>query len=232
MALLATPNAEERFNMIRDHNIEYLEKRIYIPGSEFQTVVITPPSGGATDTGGSVGADTGAPVTQEIGTSGIVGWQVGAAGDMFAHFFMVPYDLDSQRQIRFRVWWTQSSTTATDSITWIVTYTAITAETTALVTPVTALDTAITALDLSSGVANVVQATDYGIIAAQTLGDSVDALALRVEADAIGTFSANEPSFLGLEITYTPRMTAGNRALRTGRRLSTSLGTTLGTQVD
>lgn len=205
--------------MLRDFNIEWLEAKEFIDYSRFG-VVITPPSGGATDTGGSVGADTGAPVTQEVGTSGIVGWQVGAAGDMFATLWPA-YEVDITKQIRFRVVWSQSSTTATDTIDWIVTYTPLILETTAIVTPVTALSTAITLADASSGVANVVQGSSFGIINRNTLASTVWGLALRVEADAIGTFSANEVTMLGLEVRYTPRRAAGpRRNILGGRRLN------------
>jgi hypothetical protein len=205
--------------MIRDFNVEWLEKIEFIPYSQFG-MVITPASGGATDTGGTVGADTGAPVTLEVGTSGITGWAIGAAGDMFATVWPA-FQVDISKQIRFRAIYSQSSSTATDSITWIVTYTPLNLETTAIVTPVTALSTAIPALDLSSGVANVVQASGFGVLNRNTLADTTSYLALRVEADAIGTYSADEVTLHGLEIRYTPRLTAGpRRNLLGGKRLT------------
>jgi hypothetical protein len=205
--------------MIRDFNIEWLEQRVYIPAWNFQTFAIVGPSGGATDLGGANGAGAGAPVMTEIGATGITGGEIGANGDMFSTLWC-PSDVDITKQIRARVWWTQTSTTTTDTIDWIVTYTPIIAETTVLVDPVTALSTAITLADASSGVAARVQATAFGVLNRNTLADTVDLLALRVEADAIGTFSANEPLFLGLELRYTPRRTAGpRRNILGGRRL-------------
>lgn len=205
--------------MIRDYNIEWLERKEFIPAWHFQTWVATAPSGGATDLGGLVGADAGAPVTVEIGTSGIAGAPIGAAGDMFSTIWPV-FNVDSKKQMRFRVIWTQTSTTATDTVDWIVTYTPLILETTAIVAPVTALSTAVTLADASSGVANVIQGSAFGVLNRATLTDTTEFLSLRVEADAIGTFSADEIIFLGLEIRYTPRMTAGpRRNVLGGRRL-------------
>lgn len=204
--------------MIRDFNIEWLEEKEFIPYSQFG-IVITPASGGATDSGGAVGADTGDPVTQEVGTSGITGWQIGAAGDMFATIWPA-WHIDITKQLRFAIVYSQSSTTATDTVDWIVTYTPLILETTAIVTPVTALSTAIALGDASSGVANVIQRSDFGNIARNTLADTTWGLALRVEADAIGTYSANELTFLGVEVRYTPRRTGGpRRNILGGRRL-------------
>lgn len=208
--------------MIRDFNIEWLEKRVFIPAWTFQTFAIVGPSGGATDTGGAQGAGAGNPVMTEIGTTGIVGGEIAAAGDKFATIWM-PGDLDITKQLRARVWWTQTSTTATDTVDWLVTYTPLVAETTVLVDPVTALSTAITLADASSGVANTVQATSFGVINRNTVANTTDLISLGVEADGIGTFSANEVLFLGLELRYTPRKTAGpRRNVLGGRRLNTT----------
>ena len=125
------------------------------------------------------------------------------------------------KQIRFRVIWTQSATTDTDTIDWIVLYTPIILETTVLIDPATALSTAITLADASSGVAAVLQGTAFGVINRNTLADTTEYLAVSVEADAIGTFTADEPFFVGLEMRYTPRRMAGpRRNILGGRRLS------------
>lgn len=197
--------------MIRDKNIAWLEKRVYLPAQAFQTFV----------TGAGIAA--GDPVFAELSTFGISGISIHDAGDMVAHAWMAPYDLDITKQIRFRVWWTQTSTTATDSVDWIVTYTKVVEESTVLVAPVTALDTVVPLADLSSGTAYQMQATDFGVIAKNTLTATTAFLNLNVEADAIGTFSADEVLFMGLEVRYTPRRCfAIDRNLRGGGRLLTA----------
>lgn len=196
--------------MIRDKNVEWLERRELLLAQHFQTYV----------TGASV--SDGDPVFQEIGTTGITGIQIAAAGDAIATIWM-PSNVDRSKQIRFRVWWSQSSVTATDTVDWLVTYTAVVEESTVLVNPATVLSTAVPLADASSGTANQIQMSDFGIITRNTLPATIAALALKVEADAIGTFLANEVSLLGLEIRYTPREMSGpEKNLRGGRRLATA----------
>lgn len=204
--------------MIKDKNIEWLEKRVYLPAQAFQTYV----------TGASV--STGDPVFQEVAATGITGIQIAAAGDAISHAWMVPYDLDRGRQVRFRIWYSQTSTTPTDSVDWTLTYQQILEESTVMVLPATALDTVIPLADLSSGVASQLQASDFGVIARNTLTTTCMFLNLLVVATAIGTYSANEINLMGLEVRYTPRRTGGpEKNLRGGRRLATAtpLGTVL-----
>lgn len=203
--------------MIRDFNMEWLEARVFIPAQAFTGYVAATTAGTFEE---PTSANTGAAELTELSTFGLVGLQIGAAGDMVSTIWMTPYDLDITKQIRFRVWWTQSSTTATDTIDWIVTYQRIVEESTVLVDPVTALNTVVPLADASSGTAWHMQASGFGIINRNTLVDTNVFLNLRVEADAIGTFSADEPFFLGLEIRYTPRRAAGpRRNILGGRRL-------------
>jgi hypothetical protein len=205
--------------MIRDYNIEWLEKRIFLPVESFGYTDIADATDASENTS-LIAAATGNPELEELSTFGLAVGDVAAAGDMWARFFMTPYDLDITKQIRFRVWWAQTAATATDSVTWIVTYQRVVAESTVLVDPITALSTAIPALDLSTGTANQLQATGFGIINRNTLADTNQFLNLKVEADDIGTFSASEVKFVGLEVRYTPRRTAGpRRNVLGGKRL-------------
>jgi len=206
---------------IHDANIQWLEKRVWLPAQAFQTYI----------TGAGVAA--GDPLFTEIGTSGITAGSVAAAADAWAHAWMTPYDLDIRKQMRFRVWWAQTSVTATDSISWVVTYQAVIEESTVIVSPATVLSTAIPLLDLSSGTAAQFQATGFGVINGAVLPDTTVFLNLNVAAPDIGTFSADEAKFVGLEVRYTPRRTFGaagrHRNIWGGRRLLTDrpLGTLL-----
>ena len=193
--------------MIRDYNISWLEKRVWIPAQAFQTYV----------TGAGIAA--GDPVFQEISTFGITGIQVNQANDAISHVWMVPYDFDRSKQMRFRVWSTTSSTDG-DAETFTVTYTILTASGT-LVAPITALDTAIPALTLGA-TANALNVTDFGIINRNTLLSTTAFLNLNV-ACTMTNASANEISILGLEVRYTPRRTDGPRKNILGaRRLLTT----------
>lgn len=196
--------------MIRDFNIEWKEVKKLILAQEFQTYV----------TGAGIGA--GAPVFAEIAASGISGFQINAAGDTAATLIDLQ-EVDITKQIRFRLIWTQSSTTATDTVDWIILYTPIVLGTTVLIDPATALDTVVPLANASSGVASVLQASGFGVINRNKIPNTAEYLAVSIEADAIGTFSADEVYLMGLEVRYTPRRTAGpRRNILGGRRLHTS----------
>ena len=193
--------------MIRDFNIDWLEKRVWIPAQAFQTFV----------TGAGIAA--GDPVFQEISSFGITGIQINQANDAISHVWMVPYDFDRSKQMRFRVWASSSSTDA-DAETITLTYSALTASGT-LVAPITALSTAIPAVTFSA-TANALTVTDFGILNRNTLATDTAFMNLSV-ASTMTNASANEISLLGLEVRYTPRRTAGPRKNILGaRRLLTA----------
>ena len=206
--------------MIRDFNVDWLEKRVWIGAQEFQT-----------HAGAMVGVGAGAPAILEVSTFGFTGVPMTDA-DTLTHVMAAPYDWDVTKQTRFRVWWTQTSVTATDAATFILLYAEIVASDnvagtlttgTTLLDPTTVLDTVIPALDLSTGVAYQAQATGFGIINRNSIADTTDLFVVSVELDAVTTFSADEVVFLGLEMRYTPRRAAGpRRNILGGRRLLTA----------
>lgn len=196
--------------MIRDFNIEWKEAKRLILAQQFQTFV----------TGAGIAA--GDPVFTEQNATGISAISIAAADDAVATLIDLE-EVDITKQMRFRVIQTQTSTTATDSADWIVTYTPIVLGTTVLIAPATALSTAIPAASLSPGVADVLFATSFGVLNRNTIPQTAEYLAVMVQAHAIGTYSADELKFVGLEVRYTPRRTAGpRRNILGGRRLNTS----------
>lgn len=202
--------------MIRDKNMEWLEKRVFIPAQGFQTFV----------TGAGISA--GNPVFQEISTFGISGIQINQANDSISHVMMLPYDLDPTFQIRVRVWLTSSSTDG-DAETITVVHKLL-GRGTALAAPATALDTAIPAYTFSS-TAYALGITDFGVINANTVTTSHEAIVFDV-ASTMTNASANEISILGIEFCYTPRRLAGPQYnLRAARRLTATapMGTALAT---
>jgi len=216
--------------MIRDFNCEWLEKRIYIPATVFQSQVLVLTEG--TPNTFTQFAPAGLPFFQELSTLTLAGVQIAAAANAVSHTMMIPYDLDRTKQVRFRVWFSSTSTDA-DVITWLLTYAAHSAGD-ALVDPQAgasgvALSTAIPAITRST-TANAIEVTDFGVLNRNTLTDAREWISLCVEADSIGAASANEISFMGLEMRYTPRRTAGpRRNILGGRRLKT--GFPLGVQL-
>lgn len=179
---------------VQDQNIGWLEVIEYIPAQAFQTYV----------TGAGIGA--GAPVFQEINSSGVSGIQINQAADSIATFWHMGSRVDVSKEVRFRVWATSSSTDG-DSETITVLYTPVVEGTTAIAAPTTALSTAIPAYTFST-TANVAQATDFGKINRSTLAATCSGLLIDV-ASTMTNASADEISILGLEIRYTPRLTYG-----------------------
>lgn len=206
--------------MIRDYNIEWLEKRIFIPYNAIGGGIsgIVDATDASEDTALRAFASATAKVT-EIGTSDIAGLAIGADNDGVSGFIMAPYDLDIKKQVRFRVHFTQTADSGT--VTWVLTYTPVIAGTTAIAAPTTALSTAIPAYTTALSTDNVWLVSDFGIINRDTLADTTTGLLFKLICTD-DTPNAGL-SLLGLEMRYTPRRTAGPRRNVLGaRRMNTS----------
>jgi hypothetical protein len=191
---------KERMHMIKsDYHLDWRPGRIYIPAMNFTGLI------GAA--GVSVGANTGACVTQEISTFGLVAPMMDTAGDVLDHNLHLPYDVDRNKPIKFRVHWTSGSSTTDDTILWKVFYLAIVPDSTTIAAASTALGTVI-ATDNVIG-AYTWQVTSYGAIPAGTLAPNVEALTLQVEMDAFAAGLTEDKFLLGLEMLYTPKRFRG-----------------------
>ena len=179
-----------------DYNVEWRPGRVYIPGMSFTGLI-----------GVGTGAGAGALVVQEISTFGIVAPMPDTAADVLDHCMHLPYDVDRNRPIGFRVHWTSGSSTTADTITWKVFYGLMVPDTTTMATAATALGTVI-AEDTVIG-AYTWQVTSYGWIPAGTLGPTVEAMTLQVELDAFAAGLTEDKFLLGLEMLYTPKRFRG-----------------------
>jgi hypothetical protein len=194
--------------MIRDFNIEWLEKKIFIPAQSFADQIAGAPIGDSTQPYTEIGATDVTTVLFTTGTSG------------FNHHMMIPYDVDINHAIRFRVWWTINVTDA-DVETPVITYVPFVAGTTVFTDTQTVLDTPIPAYTFGA-VANVAEVTDFGAIKRKTLLSTHEYIALKVLL-TLNTASTAEVGLLGLEMRYTPRKTGGpRRNIIGGRRLKTA----------
>jgi hypothetical protein len=196
--------------MIRDRNIEWLRQVRRIPVGEFGFYGAA--AGPTTAVAKLTGLDDGAPLLDELGALGYFGGEIAAAGDSFTTLDLVtPTLIDVEQPIGVRVIWANNGAVATtDSVTWIVTYDQCDFNE-ALVAPSTPLDTAITTLQKPAATTTLVlKRTARGIINANKFDFTArqGVIAWNVEADAIGTFSADEIQFLGLEIDYMPLLCA------------------------
>lgn len=209
--------------MIRDFNIEWLEKRIFIPWSSMTGIAQIVAAG--TNFRSQQSATS---LTTAIGSSLVEGLAIGAQNDGVSTFLMAPYDLDIKKAIRFRVHFTQTANSGT--VTWDLKYTPIIAGTTAIAAPATALDTAIPAYTTALATDDLWLISDFGQINRNTIANTTDGLVMAlICTDATPNAGLK---LLGLEMRYTPRRTAGpRRNILGGRRMNTTypLGVQLAT---
>ena len=202
---------------VRDMNIGWLAKSIYIPAQSFQSQI----------TGAFIGDGT--PVFAEISSFDYCGVLLASTGTGINHVMRIPYDLDRGKQVRFRVWWSLNVTDA-DVETPTLTYALYTPP--ALLTDAaTALDTVIPAYTFSA-TANSIEVTDFGIMNKNTITKNNEFIALKLIC-TFNTASNSEISLMGLEMIYSPRRTLGpERNIVGGRRLVTTapFGTLLATK--
>jgi hypothetical protein len=211
--------------VIRDFNIEWLEKRIFIPSGIGPLAEVTTPTVLRTWTSAT-------SVTAQVASSGITKLAVsGASTDGMAVLMLAPYDLDIKHKIRFRAHYTSTATTGT--VTWAVTYNALqgfsagTAGATVIAAAATALDTVIPA-ESGTTVASDYRITGFGEIARGKIADTTDALIIQILCSDASPIAGL--GLLGLEMRYTPRRTGGpRRNIIGGRRLVT--GRPLGVQL-
>jgi len=182
--------------MIRDKAIQWKRESLFIHAEQFVAAT-------ATAAHQTVGA--GAPPLAEISTFGFAALLMEAAGDEGGYAFMVPKHWDPAEELGFTVWWSSGSSTAADTIDWLV-LAKFFAEGVVLTAPA-ALDTTIaqdTVVDANFG-----QKTSRGIKNKNWLTHAqVDAgaiIAVNVEMDAFAVGLSEPKHFLGLEIDFMPR---------------------------
>lgn len=191
--------------MIRDRNIDWLRKKLFIPGSSFTAFVVTPDALGALTS-----VDAGAVVLQEISTFGYGAPLLDTAGDLVAHCMNVPYDMDPDAELGFTVVWTSGSATSADTIDWKVVcdFKAVDA---AIIAPTTVLSTAIAQDTVGATTAYLAKRTSRGILNAGFLTRAQVAagavMMFSVEMDAFAAGLSEDKFLLGIEIDYKLRMT-------------------------
>ena len=166
-------------------------------------------------TGGTVplGLHTGAPVCAEVSSFGYSVVRFDAATDEWVQLWQIPYDLDPEHPVYISVLWSTVAAAA-DTVDFTLTYTRLNTGS-EIAAAATALDTTV-AQDTHTGTTLTINKTEQGKIDGGTLSDG-DFLVLEttVDASTVGdgagdfTSPAEYIYFLGLEITYTPRMCAG-----------------------
>ena len=181
---------------IRDKNIDWKRKQEFYSAESLAAFVA------------ENGVGTGAPVIAEVSTLGITGVDMAAAGDEVDTRLILPFDLDVREEVGFRLVWTSHSTTAADTIDWIILYNSI-AELSTIAAGDTALDTVIPQDVVGTTNDYALEITGRGIISADKLTHG-QLLTMKVEMHAtdIEIAAAAEPvHFLGVLLDYIPRKT-------------------------
>jgi hypothetical protein len=192
-------NVDSPNRIYSDKSLSWRPGRLYIPVSEFTGLI------GAA--GVSAGTGPGAPVQQEISTFGLNAVLMDTAADALDHNFMLPYDVDLKKDIRFRVHWTSGSADTADTVTWKVFYLGIVPNVTTIAAASNALTTVVAAQDVTG--AYDYQVTAYGVLVGGTLTQDVEILAVQVELDAFDAGLTEDKFLLGLEMVYTPKRMRG-----------------------
>lgn len=192
---------------LRDRNIDWKRQKRVIPWQDFGVIGTAASTINASIS--ALGASTAAAAAAEISTFKFTGLTIaGLAGQDFAALdLQTPSLVDPAEEIGVRVLYTinVADPVATDAITWLVKYDQVDPGE-AFVVPGTALDTAVAAQADGGTTGFLYRVSSRGIIDANTLDYTAKTgcLTWLVEADAITTYSASEPTFLGLEIDYKP----------------------------
>ena len=158
-------------SFVNDTPFVWRPGRVYVPALNFTGLI------GAA--GVSVGANTGACVTQEISTFGLVAPMMDTAGDVLDHNMQLPYDMDLKKDIRFRVHWTSGSSDTADTILWKVFYLGLVPDSTTIAAATNALTTVIATDTVIAAYTH--QTTAWGVLKGGTLGQTVEAVTLQVE---------------------------------------------------
>ena len=143
------------------------------------------------------GVGAGAPITQELDTTGLISIFMDNDADAFPFLWNLPSDMDVTKPIDFSVLWTQSQGAATGSCLWSVLYTSVVMGTTSLTAEATtALDVIIAnQADLA---ADVPQWTAWGTIDAGKTG--VSTLEAGTDALLVNTVSTTHTTITDVDL--------------------------------
>ena len=216
-------------NSIRNEHIDLVAKKVFIPAASFVQSQVT---------GASVildaGFGTGAAQLLELGTSAHGAIRLEATSDD-VNYLWIPSDFDNRHPLHVRYLWTSDYGTANGTATFTTLYTAIKAGE-AVAIGATALTKTHGASTKVSATARTIYWTPYGSIAPiatgthanHTFNPEVIAVAFNVVCSAVTgiTIASDYVHLIGMELTYTPRLTFG-RSDRAARLLKDGLSANL-----
>lgn len=205
---------------IRDEQIEWIRKRI-VYGPLDLNGLITPAVDEATTQAFTEGellqnptaANKEAPeiMLREVGALGLVGLGYDAAGDVILGYIHIPFDMNPDYPVGFRVNVTTNDSAAgtasfillTETIKKDVALTATINDALDIIIPLlTVVNTSLNSWS-GRGIAN-----DLGLIRKDIEDGAI--LEISLELDAVATSTAGEIVVLGLEMDYVPQKTIGS----------------------
>ena len=196
--------------MIRDNNIDYYRKRLYLDYWNLHGLISKADGGATTFAEGEIinsPTDTGVTL-KEISTLGIVGLDFAAGGDILLGCIRCPLDLDPQWPVGFRLNWCGSAGAAANrGVTWIMLLDAI-KKGVALATATTALDTPFVESLNTVALGNewTARAIKNKIGLSRAEIEDGAQLSFSLECDIIDSGTCG---LLGIELDYVPVLTIG-----------------------
>jgi len=179
--------------MIKDRNVAWNRKRVFLPCFNMMGLLADAAQG------------TGAPAmaADPLAASELVGLLIHDAGDEIYTAWPLPWDFDRKEPIRFRLWFTHSSTD-TDDPDWVVSYKAIEKQAAVTDAKSSADEDMAFAAKAVSATASALEILDWEESVSDTKITSADkALMLAIECNGLGSATGDEICLWGLEIEYT-----------------------------
>ena len=191
---------------MRDSQIQYMRKRLYLNAFDMMGMQDDSTSGV------HAAAATAATRIVEAGALGISHLTMGTAGELLNGQYPIPYDLDPQWPLGFRIHYTVDVNTNAPNVTWILLQ-GTQLDAAAYVVPTAALDTAIALHTYPA-------TTDLLFVrTARGIRTSIGVTREQIEATAKLTFSIEmdtisqtptDVRFAWLEMDYVPMLTVGS----------------------
>jgi len=203
--------------MIRNKNIASRCKRLWIP--------VNTMAGHSVDRASSLA--NGVPIYQAaVAAAEVSGLAMAAAGDEIAHFMPIPWDIDRNEPMRYRIWFCHASTDA-DTPDWLISITYMGKQVLIPAADASADESLAFPATAVAAVADALEVTRWVESASHTKMAETDfAMMMLIECNGLGSASANEIELLGIEIEYTLG------GLSEGNRLVTSEAPITDTRVD
>jgi hypothetical protein len=178
--------------MIKDRNIASRLKREWIPVQSMQGY----------DAARTAALANGAAVFQAaVAAAEVSGLAIAALGDEVAHFMPIPWDLDRDYPMRFRIYFCHS-TTDTDDPDWLMTLTYLGKQDLLPAADAAADDTLTFPALAVSATADALEVLPFQACDPANIAATDFAMMILTECNGLGSAGANEITLMGIELEY------------------------------